>query len=189
MLKSLARLDAEITRTLELARVKFPKHCFPTPKVRMDITGKCAGIFHWYQDGETLLRFNLELFLDNKEDFIKNTVPHEVAHFVTWVISPRSRPHGDVWRAIMQLFGISNPQARHNYEVAPVVRRPTPFTYRCPCKTHLFTKLRHGYAQKGVEYKCRDCGQPVVYVPPRRDAGGQSFTSQCETFNKKGEIK
>jgi SprT protein len=114
MMQALIRLDNEVARTLKIARASFPLKEFPDPLVKMNLTGKRAGCFH---TKNSRIRFNLELMLKNKEDFINNTVPHEVAHYIVEIIDPTSRPHGATWKAIMKLFGIINPQIYHNYKV------------------------------------------------------------------------
>ena len=146
MMASLTKLDQEIERTLTIARTRFPSHSFPDPKVTMDLTGKSAGVF--YPGKSPLLKFNLSLLLDNKEDFIQETVPHEVAHYIVEVIDPNSKPHGFTWRSIMRLFGIANPQIYHNYEVPDSVRHKQPYIYKCACQRHYFTKRRHNNVRK-----------------------------------------
>jgi SprT protein len=155
MMETLTKLDQEVMRTLILARTKFSDRTFPEPKIKMDLTGKVAGMF--CSRPTPLLRYNLTLLLKNKEVFLSNTVPHEVAHFVVHIIAPGSPPHGVVWRAIMELFGITNPQTYHDYKVLPLKRRKRPYLYQCKCSEHYFTKQRHNYAKKGRSYTCTKC--------------------------------
>ena len=162
MMKTLSKLDQEVARTLNIAREKFPDHSFLEPKVRMDLTGKVAGVFS--NKPTPSIRFNLALMLENKEIFLKSTVPHEVAHFVVNVIAPNELPHGVVWQAIMKLFGVSNPKTYHSYKVAPPKRRKRPYIYRCSCQEHLFTKQKHGYVNRGVSYTCRRCKGICEYI-------------------------
>ncbi len=166
MMETLTKLDQEVARTLSIAREKFPDHSFLEPKVRMDLTGKVAGIF---RSKDTLLRFNLALMLENKEDFLFSTVPHEVAHFVVNVIAPYSPPHGVVWQAVMKLFGVSNPQTYHSYKVPPPKRRKRPYIYRCSCQEHLFTKQKHNYANKGISYTCKRCKGICEYMGKKEE--------------------
>jgi len=165
MMKTLTKLDQEVARTLAIAKEKFPDHSFPEPKVRMDLTGKVAGMFH---SKDTLLRFNLALMLENKEDFLFSTVPHEVAHFVVNIIAPCSPPHGTVWQAVMKLFGVSNPQTCHSYKVPPPKRRKKPYIYRCSCQEHSFTEQKHNYARSGISYTCRRC-KGILYYKGKKE--------------------
>lgn len=161
MMKSLTKLNQEVSRTLALARNSFPLKTFPEPKIKMDLTGKTAGM---YDCKKNILRFNLNLMLENKEDFIYNTVPHEVAHFVTHVIDKHSKPHGVTWQAIMNLFGIPNPQVYHYYAVASVKKRKRPYVYQCSCRKYFFTKIRHRHAQDGIRYYCSICHGNLQYI-------------------------
>jgi SprT protein len=168
MMQALAKLDQEVTRTLKLARDSFPSQVFPEPKIKMDLTGKVAGT---YSPKENIINFNLSLMLENKEDFLKETVPHEVAHLVTRIIDPLGSPHGAVWKAIMRLFGIPNPQLYHSYKVAPVKRHEKPYIYCCSHKEHPFTKRKHNYAQSGINYICTTCHQTLHYSCYRATKG------------------
>ena len=158
-MQTLVKLDKEVTRTLNIARTSFPKASFPEPTIKMDLVGKNAGVC---SSRNNLIRFNLELLLQNKDDFIHNTVPHEVAHYVTDILAPHSKPHGSEWKAVMKLFGVS-PTVYHDYEVVPPKHRKRPYLYRCACQDHYFTKLLHKRVQSGVEYTCKDCNQPCKY--------------------------
>ena len=160
MIETLTKLNTELERTLEIARTRFPSKVFPEPKIEMDLTGKCAGM---YCPAGNLIRFNFNLLMENREDFINETVAHEVAHLVTRVIDKGSKPHGSTWRAVMKLFGIANPGVHHDYDVAPVNRQKRPYLYKCACQSHHFTKLLHKRAQSGIEYTCNDCHQLCKY--------------------------
>ncbi|MBE9593280.1 MAG: SprT-like domain-containing protein [Proteobacteria bacterium] len=147
------RLDQEVERTLAVARTSFPSKEFPEPSIKMDLTGKCAGRFH---PKDNRIRFNLDLMLKNKEDFINETVAHEVAHFVVEVIQPGSKPHGVTWKAIMKLFGIINPKIYHDYKL-PIKKKSNTYLYQCGCRNHYFSKTKHKRAEDGVIYTCTDC--------------------------------
>ena len=159
MMQTLVKLDKEVTRILDIARTSFPKASFPNPTIKMDLAGKNAGVCC---SRKNLIRFNLELLLQNKEDFIHNTVPHEVAHYVTDILAPYSKPHGNEWKAVMKLFGAS-PAVYHNYKVAPSKHRKRSYLYRCACRDHYFTKLLHKRAQGGIKYTCNACHQPCEH--------------------------
>ena len=79
------------------------------------------------------------LFRENFEDYIEQTLPHEIAHaFVRHqkysicpsfddVISGRYRrssrpkPHGSEWKRVMLAFG-KTPSRCHSYEKSPTIR-------------------------------------------------------------------
>ncbi|MBE9592732.1 MAG: SprT-like domain-containing protein [Proteobacteria bacterium] len=162
MMETLTKLNQEIMRTLTIARTRFPNHSFPEPEIKMNLTGKNAGMY--CNKPTSLLRFNLILLLDNKEDFLQETVPHEVAHFIVNVIDPCSKPHGFTWREIMRLFGVANPKTYHNYKVPAPIRNKRPYVYQCSCQKHFFTKQKHNYAKSGTIYICNTCHNILHYV-------------------------
>ena len=161
MIETLTKLNAELERTLEIARTRFPSKSFPEPKIEMDLTGKCAGL---YCSVNNLIRFNFNLLMENKQDFINETIAHEVAHLVTHVIDRSSKPHGSTWRAIMKLFGIANPGIYHEYDVAPVKRQKKPYLYKCNCQEHHFTTRKHRNVMNGAQYSCIYCKSRCQFV-------------------------
>ena len=159
MMQTLVRLDQEVNRVMEIARISFPKSSFPKPTIRMDLTGANAGTCN---TKKKLIRFNIKLMVENKEDFIKNTVPHEMAHYVTDILAPMCKPHGREWKAIMKLFG-TLPIIYHNYKTTHVRRVKKPYLYKCPCQKHYFSKLKHKRAMQGIEYECTACHEILQY--------------------------
>lgn len=70
----------------------FFKRRFPRPEVSFRLRGLKAGVAHLQ---ENKLRFNLQLYRENREDFLRQTVAHEVAHLVAHqLFGPRIQPHG-----------------------------------------------------------------------------------------------
>lgn len=161
-MQTLVRLNTEVERTLAIARTSFPSKEFPEPSVKMDLTGKCAGCYH---PKDSRIRFNLDLMLKNKEDFINETVAHEVAHLVVEIIDPQSKPHGPTWKAVMQLFGVMNPKIYHDYELPTKKQKNSrTYLYQCSCQRHHFSKVKHNRARNGAIYDCIDCKGRCKYV-------------------------
>lgn len=133
----------------------------PRPEVWFDLRGKSAGQAHYVRGG---LRFNPVLLRENREAFLAEVVPHEMAHWLVYHLEggPWMRPHGHEWKTVMRrLFGLV-PRTTHPFDV----RRssPAPYCYRCQCDEHFFSARRHALARKGTSYKCRQCAQTLVYV-------------------------
>ena len=64
------------------------------------------------------MMFNLTLLEENWNDFLQQTVGHEVAHHVAyWVYGVAADPHGQEWKEVMvDVFGL--PATRcHSYDV------------------------------------------------------------------------
>lgn len=100
-----------------------------TLKVQFDLVGTNAGTAQWRPTGDCIVRFNLELALQNLQDALSDTVPHEVAHIIAdefsreldKVLGKRNEPHGEVWKLVMLGFGINPDKSRyHNYNVETV---------------------------------------------------------------------
>jgi SprT protein len=139
----------------------FFKRPFRRPVVSFELRGQKAGVAHLH---ENKLRFNPQLYRDNAEDFLRQTVPHEVAHLVAHqLFGERIAPHGQEWQSIMQGVYELAPLRCHSYKVKrrPVMR----YLYQCPCpgSEFPFTAQRHGMVRKGRRYLCRQCRRTLVF--------------------------
>jgi SprT protein len=133
------------------------------PEITFDLKGQCAGMCRWTAS-ETQLRFNLKLLTENTEDFLRFTVPHEVAHYVARKLFGEIQPHGEEWQLIMKFFGIEDPHRCHNFDVSSL----NPWEYRCNCQTHYLSNRRHAHASKeGKGYVCNDCKEKLNFVGKR----------------------
>ncbi len=78
----------------------FFKRPFKRPTISLKLRGQKAGVAHLH---ENLLRFNPQLYRENSEDFLRQTVPHEVAHLIAHqLFGDRIQPHGEEWQLIMR---------------------------------------------------------------------------------------
>lgn len=139
----------------------FFKRPFKRPVVSLRLRGQKAGVAHLH---ENTLRFNAELYQQNTEDFLRQTVPHEVAHLVAHeLFGDRIQPHGEEWQLIMKGVYELKPLRCHNYAVKR--RQVTRYIYRCPCPEGVFhfTAQRHGFVRKGRRYLCRACRKALVF--------------------------
>ncbi|MBF8780763.1 SprT family zinc-dependent metalloprotease [Pseudomonas fulva] len=139
----------------------FFKRPFPRPEVSFKLRGQKAGVAHLQRN---LLRFNLQLYRENTEDFLRQTVAHEVAHLVAHqLFGGRIQPHGEQWQLIMRGVYELPPKRCHDYEVKR--RLVTRYIYRCPCpqSDFAFTGQRHKLVRQGRRYICRTCKQLLKY--------------------------
>ena len=115
------------------------------------------------------IRYNAVLLEENGENFLNRTVPHEVAHLVVYAQYPsRTKPHGYEWKRVMRDFGIT-PKRCHSYDTsnATVRRRgrlDREYPYKCGCRTHMLTVIRHRRILKGAGYTCKVCRQKLQAV-------------------------
>jgi SprT protein len=166
-------MKEQIKKAVEAAFVKV-ENCYnvklPRPKISFDLNGRAAGTA---SRGENKLRFNLSLaeHPENKERFLRQTVPHEVAHLAQDVLFPSTargwtKPHGREWQRIMvQAMGLP-PERCHSYNTENIkARRKHPgFPYKCGCRTFIFSPIRHKRAQSGKSYySCPKCKQKFIY--------------------------
>lgn len=142
------------------------QRAFPAIPVRFDLRGRAAGMYR-VQRGTRQIRYNPHIFAKYFADSLAETVPHEVAHYVTDVLHGlrKVRPHGPEWRAIARALG-ATPRATGRYDLTGIpLRRQTLFDYRCACAQHRLGARRHGRVQGGeADYVCRRCGAALVYT-------------------------
>jgi len=155
------RAERLTTKLRDLAARHFDTE-LATPSVRFDLRGTSAGQVRITDRGDCLIRYNAHLLERHPQAFLSQTVPHETAHLVVFsLFGPRTPPHGREWRAIMALFGAS-PERCHNYRVDGLqVRHLRRYDYRCACRTHQLTSIRHNRIRSGQIYRCGQCGQPL----------------------------
>jgi SprT protein len=139
----------------------FFQRAFTRPEVSLKLRGQKAGVAHLQ---ENRLRFNPQLYRDNPDDFLRQTVAHEVAHLVAHALfGPRIAPHGAEWQRLMQeVYGL--PALRcHNYAVPR--RQVLRFIYRCQCADgeFPFSARRHAMVKRGQRYLCRRCRAPLAF--------------------------
>ncbi len=138
----------------------------PRPEIRFDLRGQSAGQARLTGKGRGVLRFNPWLLLRHGEDFIGQTVPHEVAHWLIFCLyERRARPHGAEWRKLMAMFE-AEPKRCHEYDLADIPqRRVANHIYHCGCQEHQLSAVRHNRARKGQTYLCRRCHQALRHGP------------------------
>jgi SprT protein len=131
----------------------------PVPTVsfyhRGTIAGKAWSFGH-------RVAFNTILAAENPDRFI-NTVKHELAHIITNRKYLFAKAHGPEFKSVLIAMGGDGKRC-HDYDVQNVRRSRTAFEYKCACKTHMMSSVRHNKAQRGVTYSCKRCRQPVRYT-------------------------
>jgi len=140
----------------------------PAATIDFSLRGRCAGQACVERSGATGLRINLLLLPENRDDFLSNTIPHEVAHLVVnWQLRKkrhRARPHGPEWQSVMKnCFGLE-PRRCHSYPTTPARVVPRPFLYSCSCREHLLTSLMHNRISRSYQALCKACRTPLTFV-------------------------
>lgn len=144
----------------------FFKRQFPRPQISFKLRGQKAGVAHLT---ENRLRFNFQLYKENREHFLKQTVAHEVAHLIAHrMFGGAIRPHGEEWQLIMRGVYDLVPDRCHSYAVTQ--RQTRRYVYRCACpeQDFAFTAQRHALVGKGRRYFCRSCRATLVFSGEQR---------------------
>ena len=132
--------------------------------VLFDLRGRSAGMYR-VKNGCRTIRYNPWIFAKYFDSNLTDTVPHEVAHYITeQLYGVRSvRPHGEQWKSVMRAFDVQ-PVRTSNYNMDGIpVRQYQRFHYYCECTTHQLASRRHKQIKQGLAYyACRQCGAKLM---------------------------
>lgn len=160
-----------VARTAELmaAGSRLIRRPAALPRIAFDLRGQSAGQFRVDWHGAATIRYNPALLARNEADFLAQTVPHEVAHYLAYLrFGRRIRPHGPEWQELMHALG-ADPKRCHDFDVSGLqARRLRRHPYHCRCGEHALTSIRHHRVLRGASYVCRACGEALR--PGRRPA-------------------
>lgn len=161
---NLHHLKKEVQRKLhqsfQIAETYFARQ-FLIPNVNYKVRGAKAGVAYLQQNE---IRLNPILLLENSEDFIREVVPHELAHLLVYQLFGRVKPHGQEWRNMMKNVFHLEPRVYHQFDTSNVVK--SVFPYECRCKVHNLTMRRHTNIQNGkIIYFCKECKFELKFQP------------------------
>jgi SprT protein len=109
--------------------------------------------------------------MNNQNEFVDTTVPHEVCHLIAHQVYGRNiQAHGNEWKYVMSKLG-QEPTRCHSMKVEPA-RKLATYSYTCKkCgKKVSFTSIAHKRAQKdSTLYSHRNCGGYFIYSPEEID--------------------
>lgn len=193
----------KIETTLEICRKKYGKP-LPMPTLRFRQSGLTAGYYQppgvWSGKSEMIV-INPDYFKNHYDEQLNDTVPHEVAHYVTRHVFGKVQTHGREWASVMNLIGIPADRC-HTFSLEGVKTRKVekPYHYTCGCseREHTLTKLRHNKCQSNLircgktAFSCRTCGKSIVYkgfthngtfIPAKKPASEPVKEVPSYTFN------
>lgn len=136
------------------------KFSMANPNIHYDVRGTKAGVA---KSHTMSVHFNPTLAIENWDNFINDTVPHEVCHVAVWQWAeyfkkPYPKPHGSRWKIMMFDVGV-NPRRTHDYDVSNVKQKNVKkYQYKCGCATPIeVSSIIHNRIQKGSLYRCLKC--------------------------------
>lgn len=144
----------------------------PDAEIDFSLRGRCAGQAQLSAAGQARLRINLQLLKENLDDFLHQTIPHEIAHLVVlWQnrkTRKRPKPHGPEWQRVMQDCFELMPTRCHSYQTTPARVVPRSYTYRCNCQQHMLTSIMHKRLTKKFQAFCKQCRSPLTFIAKQK---------------------
>jgi SprT protein len=136
-------------------------------EIVLEDLGTNSGIAY----GHKKIAFNVTLMSENLDEFLRQTVPHEVAHLCVKLNYEDARPHGKEWRDVMRSFGVE-PKRLHTYDVSNVRlsknRDMTKHLYTCKCNTQHFLSPQKAKVVK--QLVCSKCNKKLIFVEQAKES-------------------
>lgn len=161
----MAEIEDKINWCIQTMKDKgFPLEKLPRIHIRANLKGATAGRAKRKRFlGDAYLSFHPGLLAKYKDDYIRETVPHEVAHIIAGHLKPGCGSHRSTWRGVMYTLGLE-PIRCHAYDVTEFqTHRPRPFVYKCACSEHQLTSILHSRIQNGRWRRCKRCRQKIAF--------------------------
>lgn len=144
---------------ISLAQQHF-QHTFAMPIIDYKVRGLKAGVAYLSQNKISL---NRTLLLENQQNFIQQTVPHEVAHLIVYQVFGKVKPHGKEWKFVMEQLFNCPAKTCHQFDTSQVQGKR--FIYQCSCQQHQLSIRRHNKIQRGeAHYFCRNCKEILLWA-------------------------
>lgn len=143
-----------INEVAQIAEKKF-KTNFPLPLISYKLTGRVGGQA-WLKKWE--IKVNKKLMMENFDQYIYQTIPHEFAHLVAYKQYGNVKSHGKEWQEVMKLFGLKSLRC-HSYVLSKSKR--CPYEWRCKCRSFFFSLRKHKrYLQSTAT--CKKCKTNLI---------------------------
>jgi SprT protein len=146
----------------------FPGYNFSCYIYYRNDLGAVAG--YAYSD-DRHIELNETLLVENFEDFLATTIPHEVAHLLTKQFYPDAKQaHGKEFREVCKKLGFPEAgKTYHSYDLSSVVekKQKTLYVYECihGCMTFKLSSVIHKrISQEGQIRCCGECRTVLQYT-------------------------
>lgn len=152
------QLNDSIDLWYEKARNTFNLKTWKRPKLDIvSLTGKTAGTATW---PDNLIKINWTLWSQNVEGFKIRTIPHEMAHLVSFMVNGRQDDgHGPRWKMVMNRLGVKDTSPCHRFDTTSVREVIIAFEYVCSCgaKQHIASKGHYMIKEGKAFLPCTRC--------------------------------
>lgn len=133
------------------------------PTFSLDLRGSTAGRAFYLPNH---IKLNKKLYLENREEFCRSTVGHEISHLVVFkrfgFAVATDREHGEEWANIMDSF-LLPPEPHHGYPVQKVRRPKLLFEYVCDCAAHYLSDKERRMKECGIrDFSCKNCKKDLT---------------------------
>lgn len=151
------RVEDQVLDTLEQASRIFKRN-FDVPRLSFTInSGGKAGLAYYH---DWHIAINDKYLVAHPDEVVRQTVPHEVAHLLTFKLYPRFRQHhGPEWKYVMRRLGLP-PVRCHQMQLVEA----RPHTYICNCRKYFVSNLVHKRIVAGSHRFCRKCRSKIIFL-------------------------
>lgn len=139
-------------------------------EIKFSLRGKTAGQYTFKRATLEPVSINYQLGIAEVNGFekFKETIIHECAHAIANFKYKKEVGHSTNWKYVCYTMG-GNPTRCHNHELPEEVIRKNhveDYKYKCKCKVHLLSAIRHKRASRndGDMYRCTICKTPLVFI-------------------------
>lgn len=153
---------SKVKETYEKAHEIWSGHNFPIPEIKFDLTGTTAGIAYHKRSGNHIIRYNFDIAKNNLEEFLNDTVIHEIGHLITDQLyyGYRLKPHSKEWYYTCSKLGL-NATRCHSFSCEKS-RKHLRYVGICGCGKKLtITSTIYNKIYRGQKRRCKCCGQIV----------------------------
>lgn len=162
------QVENVVRKYLEIAYHEY-KQYFTMPTIVYTRRGVIAATAYQH---EWKISLNPILLMENLDDMINQTVPHEVAHLVAHQVFGRIKVHGREWKSVMRAFSLKSERC-HSYDTTNSrVRRKhkrARYSYDCNCTENCCSgPTVFNRVQSGVKYTCKKCKKCLTDCTYRR---------------------
>lgn len=152
----LARHD----QIVQLARQRFPMYAkYEAPTVYFFENGRTAGIAHY--NGR--IGYNVHMFAQAGATFINDTIAHEIAHHVCFMLGI-DNGHGRNWKRVCVMLGGDGKRCFMNDgTIKPkMLRHRKRYEYKTDCGTVIMlSDVIHGKIQRGEHRHLKSNRSPI----------------------------